>query len=154
MHPFTCCGEAHALNSPTLIATADGWRCPRPECDYRQDWAHSFMADPDAVAALIESDPLRAYIHNGPVVGVEPVRFTPSGRHRHLMDQLWDACSDPGNRSARTADERAAQIWELFEPYVTEACDRGAPCLGSGCSHDRAAAELTRITQDDPGGEL
>lgn len=37
-HPFTCptCGEV-------LTATEAGWLCPRDE--YRQDWAHAFMAD-------------------------------------------------------------------------------------------------------------
>ena len=36
-HPFTC------FNHHTLVATADGWRCP--ECpSYRQGWAHAFMA--------------------------------------------------------------------------------------------------------------
>lgn len=57
MHPFTC-ASAHPLHQ-TLIAETDGWHCPDETCDYRQDWAHSFMADPDAVTALIETDPLR-----------------------------------------------------------------------------------------------
>ncbi|MEU8902151.1 hypothetical protein [Streptomyces mirabilis] len=50
MHPFTCGGD-HAPGSPALVAYTDGWRCPQPygeACDYRQDWAHRFMADPDA----------------------------------------------------------------------------------------------------------
>jgi hypothetical protein len=50
MHPFTCGGE-HAPGSPALVAYTDGWRCPQPygeACDYRQDWAHAFMADPGA----------------------------------------------------------------------------------------------------------
>lgn len=42
IHPFTCgkCSP-HA----TLVATADGWICPN-FCDYRQDWAPAYMADP------------------------------------------------------------------------------------------------------------
>ncbi|GAA3590896.1 hypothetical protein [Streptomyces osmaniensis] len=50
IHPFTCGGD-HAPGSPLLVAYADGWRCPQPygeACDYRQDWAHAFMADPSA----------------------------------------------------------------------------------------------------------
>jgi hypothetical protein len=50
MHPFTC-GASHAGPSPALVARPDGWHCPgtyRAPCDYRQDWAHRFMADPDA----------------------------------------------------------------------------------------------------------
>lgn len=45
-HPFTCghgaAGE-HA-GGVSLVATADGWRCPFGDCDYTQDWAWTFMA--------------------------------------------------------------------------------------------------------------
>lgn len=47
MHPFTC-GREHGSPSPTLVAKTDGWHCPgtsHTTCDYRQDWAHAFMAD-------------------------------------------------------------------------------------------------------------
>jgi hypothetical protein len=54
MHPFTCGGdrgdEAHQAYADTwggepgqLVAYLSGWKCP--VCDYRQDWAHGFMAD-------------------------------------------------------------------------------------------------------------
>ncbi|MGW2721391.1 hypothetical protein [Streptomyces sp. NPDC001492] len=46
MHPFTCGGK-HRHNNPTLEAREDGWHCPATYCDYRQDWAHAFMAEPD-----------------------------------------------------------------------------------------------------------
>lgn len=39
-HDFTCDG---ADCRARLVATADGWTCPR--CEYRQSWAHSWMAD-------------------------------------------------------------------------------------------------------------
>ncbi|MER6492651.1 hypothetical protein [Streptomyces griseorubiginosus] len=54
MHPFTCGGE-HTPASPTLVAYTDGWRCPQPygeSCDYRQDWAHAFMAQPPAASPV------------------------------------------------------------------------------------------------------
>lgn len=39
-HPFTCGNDSsHEL----LVATAAGWQCP--SCDYRQNWAHDWMAD-------------------------------------------------------------------------------------------------------------
>lgn len=38
-HPFTCICGGHTA----LIATKDGWICPK--CDYKQKWAHKFMAD-------------------------------------------------------------------------------------------------------------
>ncbi len=39
-HPFTCGGQDCR---EILRAERDGWRCLR--CDYRQGWAHAFMAD-------------------------------------------------------------------------------------------------------------
>ena len=39
-HPLTCGGRECR---EVLRATPTGWVCPR--CDYRQGWAHSFMAD-------------------------------------------------------------------------------------------------------------
>ncbi|MFD9004449.1 hypothetical protein ACFV0T_26410 [Streptomyces sp. NPDC059582] len=47
MHPFTCGAARHAL-APRLVPSREGWHCPDPDCDYTQDWAHEFMADPSA----------------------------------------------------------------------------------------------------------
>ncbi|MFK4801702.1 hypothetical protein ACI3K5_23845 [Streptomyces sp. MPA0124] len=47
MHPFTCGADQHTL-APRLVPSHSGWYCPDPDCDYRQDWAHAFMADPSA----------------------------------------------------------------------------------------------------------
>ena len=44
MRPFTC-EMPHRLHQ-TLIAEPDGWHCPDEQCDYRQTWAHAFMAEP------------------------------------------------------------------------------------------------------------
>ncbi|MFM9616816.1 hypothetical protein ACKI14_02500 [Streptomyces turgidiscabies] len=78
MHPFTCGGE-HAGSSPALVARADGWHCPgsyQAPCDYRQDWAHVFMTDPNAwperfPPALVDSDPadLTGYLAPEPPIG-------------------------------------------------------------------------------------
>lgn len=54
-HPFTCgrdrgnaahreYAERHNEDWGQLVATLEGWKCP--VCDYRQDWAHTFMTDP------------------------------------------------------------------------------------------------------------
>lgn len=62
MHPFTCGGE-HAPGLPVLVARIDGWHCSDPYgegCDYRQDWAHPFMADPDAWPQTPASAPVPA----------------------------------------------------------------------------------------------
>lgn len=47
VHPFTC--GVNSLHRD-LVATPDGWICP--DCDYRQRWAHAFMADPSYIAKL------------------------------------------------------------------------------------------------------
>lgn len=54
-HPFTCGRDrgnaAHRAYADErgedlgqLVATVNGWKCP--VCDYRQEWAHDFMANP------------------------------------------------------------------------------------------------------------
>lgn len=42
LHPFTCANEHEG--DRTLVATVNGWICKH--CDYRQNWAHSFMERP------------------------------------------------------------------------------------------------------------
>lgn len=42
MHPFTC------LDHHLLAASHSGWYCTDPDCEYTQDWAHPFMANPDS----------------------------------------------------------------------------------------------------------
>jgi hypothetical protein len=49
VHPFTCAND-HA-GDDVLVAHEDGWRCP--SCEYRQHWAHGFMADKGIVEKLI-----------------------------------------------------------------------------------------------------
>lgn len=40
-HPFTCGNDS---THRVLVATSDGWTCE--DCEYRQIWAHDFMASP------------------------------------------------------------------------------------------------------------
>lgn len=53
VHPFTCGGSVHDGNThgerPTLVANTDGWTCPEEHCNWRQNWAHAFMADPNVL---------------------------------------------------------------------------------------------------------
>ncbi|WP_405558927.1 hypothetical protein OHV08_33875 [Streptomyces canus] len=57
MYPFTC-GAVHSSGrSPILVATPAEWICPDPSCDYTQDWAHAFMADPAASAVVAVAVP-------------------------------------------------------------------------------------------------
>jgi hypothetical protein len=52
-HPFTCPNRGDDEHRDTgvdlgaLVPTVRGWICPY--CDYTQDWAHGFMADPQTL---------------------------------------------------------------------------------------------------------
>lgn len=43
MHPFTCESDDEPPCNTVLRATTGGWECP--DCDYRQNWACTFMTD-------------------------------------------------------------------------------------------------------------
>jgi hypothetical protein len=43
IHPFTCGNDSRHR---VLVATPNGWICE--DCDYRQTWAHDFMAQNSA----------------------------------------------------------------------------------------------------------
>ena len=48
-HPFTCPDRHHHPEvDGTLYATVQSWRCRG--CEYRQYWAHDFMADREWIA--------------------------------------------------------------------------------------------------------
>lgn len=49
MHPFTCGyrEDHYVVDTGTLVATHLGFVCPYRPCEYTQDWAHEWMADPD-----------------------------------------------------------------------------------------------------------
>lgn len=44
-HPFTCGNDDHEGNDRTLVATTEGWVCPKDGCGYTQKWAHGFMSE-------------------------------------------------------------------------------------------------------------
>ncbi len=55
-HEFTCGTQGvHPGIQKALIATEEGWKCTDTSCDYRQDWAHAFMADRPFVENQIRS---------------------------------------------------------------------------------------------------
>ncbi len=98
MHPFTCGGE-HAPGSPILVARADGWHCTDPygeACDYRQDWAHAFMADPDAWPKPFRTAWTESAI---PVDGPASPPCAPVAGLR--MDQSDVVAPDPGTQGCR-----------------------------------------------------
>src|SRR5260221_67572 len=76
-HPFTCgsgnrTDEKHLDGQGILEATADGWICPF--CDYKQDWAHEFMAQDKP------KDPMQALMEKSVKIGLfdEPTPVVPS----------------------------------------------------------------------------
>lgn len=61
MHPFTCCSHDgckrdESVNHGVLIASKNGWICPCGK--YKQDWAHSFMADKSFVERRKQFKPM------------------------------------------------------------------------------------------------
>lgn len=38
-HPYTCGNGEHDWWDRSLVATRDGWICPKDGCDYAQEWA-------------------------------------------------------------------------------------------------------------------
>jgi hypothetical protein len=100
MHPFTCGGE-HAPGSPVLVARIDGWHCSDPYgegCDYRQDWAHPFMADPDAWPQRPASAPV-------------PAQDTPGGPGRQPDATEAPQTSVEGFAPCRTTQHCAYHGW-------------------------------------------
>lgn len=50
VHPFTCPADGtrdsiRHSDRRILLATNDGWVCEFGGCEYRQTWAHDFMAE-------------------------------------------------------------------------------------------------------------
>jgi hypothetical protein len=112
MHPFTC-GNTHATPDLHLVAHEDGWHCWLPDCDYRQDWAHRFMADPDAWPKPLTE--LREAAAEGvdtcrPVeVDGETIRIRGRGE---LTDQEQGFVADIVRAAKRKQDaEQAANPW-------------------------------------------
>lgn len=53
MHPYTCPRHHFEDGETQLAASTDGWHCTNPQCDYTQQWAHSFTADPSYLDDLL-----------------------------------------------------------------------------------------------------
>jgi hypothetical protein len=125
MHPFTC-GNDHATGALHLVAHEDGWHCWLPDCDYRQDWAHRFMADPNAWAPRCSCGG-RFPVHHLHADKHEPVESTPARTTRDnpatssdavdksLREQLAEALAGHGGSKAFLADgtewEHARAAW-------------------------------------------
>ncbi|WP_394436215.1 hypothetical protein [Streptomyces sp. SGAir0957] len=121
MHPFTCGGE-HTPGSPVLIAREDGWRCPEPygePCDYRQDWAHAFMADPARW-------PLSRRIVGRVGLGLDVQAATQATDLRQsAYDAVWDHIRALGQHLPSDTVHRNAMIWRAVHAALDAAVGPG-----------------------------
>ncbi|MFE2832225.1 hypothetical protein ACFXI6_14425 [Streptomyces mirabilis] len=149
MHPFTCGGE-HAPGSPALIAYTDGWRCSQPygeSCDYRQDWAHAFMADPNAWPK-----PFADLRKAAATEATEPATVTDP----EWLRQQYAAAVQPLLMDVLPKPIAAARAWEIVDTILfvrdwhlaqlRQRLELAAADLG-----DRAAADGAARTTPDNG---
>lgn len=101
MHPFTCGNEQHKLHQ-TLIAERDGWYCPDDACDYRQDWAAAWMADPAALEAMGPPWPEPSAAAKAAVA--QQLARSYASQLRLVRQQLRDTERDLGLERQRTAE--------------------------------------------------
>lgn len=118
MHPFTCGGE-HVPGSPLLVARADGWHCTDPygeDCDYRQDWAHPFMADPEAWPTPFHWPSDRT--KTGPII--ETAQVGAVARE----DSAGDPCPTPCPNRATLAELESRQRSARFHAGLCPRCGK------------------------------
>lgn len=130
MHPFTCGADHHTL-APRLIPSHSGWYCPDPDCDYQQDWAHAFMADParwprspfgERHGPTPQEVASSLYTVDGPAVTamtVPPFRLVIDGAHGPLVTiHLDDGRLEYG--PGYTPDEAARRFWDAVSKHTPE----------------------------------
>lgn len=116
MHPFTCRAEHASGQSPVLVATNGGWVCPDPQCVYRQDWAHAFMAEPAGLAVGLGVSATPS--HTDQDAELERLR-TENERMRHELEVMYGGAFDsldtppPADRAAVLRDLiHKAEEWD------------------------------------------
>ncbi|MFE0353631.1 hypothetical protein ACFW2I_09065 [Streptomyces nigra] len=116
MHPFTCGAEHASGQSPVLVATNGGWVCPDPQCVYRQDWAHAFMAEPAGLAVGLGVSATPS--HTDQAAELERLR-TENERMRHELEVMYGGAFDsldtppPADRAAVLRDlVHKAEEWD------------------------------------------
>jgi hypothetical protein len=140
MHPFTC--PDHSDTS--LVATEKGWTCPHRimfepgsriasvQCDYTQNWAHKFMADPKV---LEERDAMLSAFFDGQLhkrMGAAKMRaknVTEDTRYDDVLGDVAQAVRDSNaepwpNESIIPADRYAkAALTEYRRLRIEAACE-------------------------------
>jgi hypothetical protein len=143
MHPFTC-GATHASGqSPVLVATNSGWVCPDPQCVYRQDWAHAFMAAPAVSVPSADQTTDRAALRQRIAEAL-------------AREDAHNAGYDHGFAGSYGADEETDGFVDAVLAVLPEPADRAAECPqcgntgacnGGPCPLRRLAAEAPTTTR-------
>ncbi|MET7944404.1 hypothetical protein [Streptomyces sp. NPDC005302] len=107
MPPFTCGREVHPAPL-VLLAHRDGWHCSDPDCDYRQDWAHAFMADPSVWPAVpVGVSPPAALTDQAAVLNAAA---------QHLYTALFPAVYDDlGQKAAEGVNRAVSELRRLAD---------------------------------------
>jgi hypothetical protein len=139
--PMRCEGD-HVRPAPRLVAYEDGWQCWSPECEYTQDWAYEWMADPQMPGPPKET--LKEKI----------MREMPEGVRLALAVEL-DQPSRPGP-SGNGEDCRICSRENLPYPFLCR-CPRYALHSGTvrsetdGRIHPIGVSRLARLYKLEPG---
>ncbi|NUR03417.1 MAG: hypothetical protein HOY79_44945 [Streptomyces sp.] len=158
MHPFTC-GNDHSSMNVVLMAHQDGWHCSAPACHYRQDWAHAFMADPEAwpkglpFASVINPQTGLGMATGGNMSRtnlLEAALAAQLGRplydtiNQHLADgqRAEAAIARVRALAERLNDELASDADKTYARAILTALEQPAPTAAPQASGERCSARL------------
>lgn len=135
MHPFTCGYEHPAHPNPILQATKNGWRCYVTGCDWEQEWAHRFMADPDAWPKSPFGEAARTTPDNSATSG--------DAADNSLREQIAEALAGHAGSKAFLADgtewEHARAAWYAHADAALAVRDREVEQLNAELQQYAAA---------------
>lgn len=147
MHPFTC------PKGQTLAASHGGWYCIDPDCDYTQDWAHLFMAQPNSWPR----SPWAKDGRHGPSPAEVSLQLNverPAERCGNPAPRvgggIWLECVlQPGHQGSHADNEGARWTWRPAAGYCPH-CGRGdtGPTAEQYEASQRRAIRIQTILDD------
>ncbi|MHB9862158.1 hypothetical protein [Streptomyces sp. YIM S03343] len=157
-HPFTCGNDSHDV-SVVLMAHRDGWHCSDPGCDYRQDWAHAFMADHTAWPRFPFGE------RHGPTpqetrAAVLPVSSAPTPAPAGLRERIADVLADADGWTWAADFDRYRS--PAYQAYLTRAdkviaalhADRAAIILDAAATLERMPGYPRLVLPEELMAEL
>lgn len=148
MHPFTCGNDHHGTHM-VLIARSDGWYCSQPPCDYRQSWAHAFMAQPDAWPKPLPRRPGDSYEQ---ATGHETTAFTDAAETATYPGELRDRIAalfrhPPGveRLGDATPGEIADAVLAVVQPLLDRTLDAAAAINGMRAKAEARAEQAETV---------